>query len=243
MSTLNDLNDLGPNASPRGWRNSRYYPANYQRGQLRLNIAELRRNPRLEWEGKDLAGRDQQNDPWRQLVGVLEHAENIHRFSDRRQIPFEGKPLPDGSNIEANGSQTLNRTWYLYRSWLEFLYTNTLSEVGSAVWSNYKMMFDLTVVNEEFMAVLVHHILPEIKRVAEEEEEQVPVLKNNLWQYDSVDELGWIPSWRLKMANVAQDMVAAGKWAVHTRITPELDAMGDVMVFEKLDLPNILTNK
>ena len=119
------------------WHDLVWFPRDYQRDQLQIDIDELRQHPLLSWEGKDYEDREHQNEPWRQLAGVVDHAEHLHRFTDSRWLPFEGKPLPDGSNIgttitlengtqRVNGSPELRRTFVLYRQWLELLHSDSL---------------------------------------------------------------------------------------------------------------------
>lgn len=74
---------------------------------------------------------------WKALASAVDGSEQVHRFSDRRHTNFEGKPLPDGSNLEVliqradgtiidNGSVHLRSAFAFYKEWLTFLHYDEL---------------------------------------------------------------------------------------------------------------------
>lgn len=201
------------------WQEPSFYPSGYNRDRLKVDAPELRQNQFLKWEGTGYEGKEEQNDPWRQLAGIPLHAEILHRFSDRRQIPFKGKPLPDGSNIgititaedgtqRINGSPALRSTYGFYRRWLEYLYLRSVLSVNLTSGPDGPMD-----VNDDLIEkTLAVDLFREVADIAAEEQSQVPELAE-FRQYDSIDGLRWIATWRKGIACILHDMLAASSWA------------------------------
>ncbi|KAI9785085.1 MAG: hypothetical protein M1835_003409 [Candelina submexicana] len=91
--------------------------------QFTSNILECSGDPRYE--------------TWKLLVRAISHSALIHRFADKAQTSFTGKPLPDGSNldtrtfipgggVETNGSIPLQQMFGYYREWLTWLHYKEL---------------------------------------------------------------------------------------------------------------------
>ena len=210
----------------------------------------MRKHDRLEWEGEGFEGKEEQNDGLRQLLGVLGHAENIHRFGDRRQHPFEGKPLPDGSNIcvqieredgtyMLNGSPWLRFTFYLYRDWLEYLYLDHLAVIHAEPIPNTND-FDFWIDYDTDRTNTLPNILtPTLAAIANGEKNRVPELDRKK-QYETEKSLDWILIWRMNLANAVHDMAAAGTWAGIGTYEEE-DEMAEVLVLiVSMFLPKIL---
>lgn len=198
--------------------------------------------------------RVQESDPLRQLVRVIRHAENLHRFSDRRQDRFEGKPLPDGSNLnimmeqedgtfKVNGTDLLRKTFQLYRQWLEWLYLDFLLALditrNNATNWNLECRINDDLLITQTLSVDFFHAA---KMIADQERVQFSEL-DDVTQFDTDEELNWILLWRRSIANTLQDMKAGCKWADSMGYNHE-DSMNKVIAFETaLLLPGILTNK
>lgn len=178
------------------------------------------------------ADSEEQNQPWRQLAQASNLAEALHFFSDNRQSGFEGKPLPDGSNIgvlittedgtqRQNGSRTLSRMFQLYRQWLQRLYRESLLEVVRNPSNGRFKFFPSLELSYEDDA-----LISQINILEDTEHFEVPEL-DTAAQYGSVQDLRWVEDWRKKMANALQDMLAASEWAT-VWDEDEIEAMNQV---------------
>lgn len=242
MSANDARNPAGPPGPPPEWQDPRWYPEGYQRDQLQIDWEKLREHPVLTWEGESYEDNERQNEPWRQLAGIILHAETLHRLSDRRQVPFEGKPLPDGSNIgiiyseedgthKFNGSRELRSTYELYRRWLEYLYLEVLLSL-EVLRSRRTNAITVNVVDDELITkTLTRDFFEDVGKITAAEQDRVSDL-DKFTQFDSDEGLNWIFLWRRSVINQLHDMMAAAKWANDTRKDEELDAMIEVIVVE-----------
>ena len=231
-----------PPRTEHAWHNLVWFPRGYQRDQLEIDPDALLEHPLLQWEGEDYQGREQQNEPLRQLAGVVPHAETLHRFTDTRWVPFEGKPLPDGSNIgtiisedgtrKINGSPELHSTFVLYRRWLTFLHLETLISVD--VYRNPDTSgLTVNITNEKLIKEVLTQDFPrDAKLIAEDERARVKPLDELFRQYDPDQGLSWIFYWRKSVVNQLYNILAAAVWAVDTSGDEEEHAMLEVFVFE-----------
>jgi hypothetical protein len=220
---------------------------------LEIDVEQLRRHPLLRWEGEGYEGKDTQNEPWRQLAGVPLHVETLHRFSDRRQVPFKGKPLPDGSNIgivntaedgrhEINGSRALRSTYELYRRWLEFLYLDSLLTLNITRPAGNNGEVQVTVVNDDLIKkVLRVDMFRDAANITAEEQDRVPKA-SELSPFEPEEGLEWLAAWRKNVINTIQDMLAATTWAKSVNRADQ-GVMQEVTSFARMLLLKVLTNK
>lgn len=224
------------------WHDLVWFPRDYEPDQLVIDRDELSAEPLLQWEGPDVEGREQQNEPWRQLAGVVPHAEILHRFTDTRWVPFEGKPLPDGSNIgpiiaedgtrKINGSPELYSTFVLYRRWLTFLHLEALLSVHVSRHPDSGHLI-VDIINERLIKDVLTQSLPrDAMLIAEDERARVKPLDELFKQYEPDMGLNWIFYWRKSVVNQLYTMMAAASWAVDTAGDEEEHAMLEVFAFE-----------
>lgn len=226
----------------REWHDPRWYPADYQRDGLRIDTGQLLRHPVLAWEGQGYEGRERQNEPWRQLAGVVPHAEDLHHFTDSRWIPFEGKPLPDGSNIgiiteedgthTVNGSPELRSTFILYRQWLTFLYVDCLLALHSSLDPVTNELTINVLDDRRITQLLAFDFYQQVATIYDEERERVSYLDPVFRQFSPDEGLNWIFLWRRSVINQLYDIMAASNWAAETEAGEELHSMLEVFVFE-----------
>lgn len=227
----------------RDWHDLAWFPRDYQPHQLLISAADLLQHPLLRWEGKNYEDREHQNEPWRQLSGVVPHAELLHRFTDVRWIPFEGKPLPDGSNIGAtitsedgtqktNGSPQLQKTFELYRQWLEFLHLEALLSLDIQRNTSTDAL-TVTVNNDRFITeILADQFFQDVGEIAMEERDRIVLLDRVFSQFDTDRGLNWIFNWRKTVVNQLHYLLAAAEWAVDTSLAEPEHAMLEVFVLE-----------
>ena len=229
-----------PPSPPRPeWYDPKWYLQGYQRDTLHIDSDKLLENPVLAWEGQGYEGRERQNEPWRQLAGVVPHAQTLHCFTDGRWLPFEGKPLPDGSNIaiiteedgtrRVNGSDELLCTYNLYRRWLEFLYSVSLLYL--AVYRDPETnRFAIDVADDALITqTLEQDLVQAMDEIIEMEAERVIPIDDLFRQYYPGEGLNWIFLWRKSVVNQLHNMMAASNWAADTEANEELDAMMEVI--------------
>lgn len=227
----------------RDWHDLVWFPRDYQRDQLRINLDDLLQQPFLRWEGKDYEDREHQNEPWRQLAGVVPHTEHLHRFTDRRWLPFEGKPLPDGSNIgttitledgtqKLNGSPELLKTFVLYRHWLEFLHLDALLALDVEQNPRTKAL-TVSVGNDTMIkGILTDQFFRDLRAIAMDERKRIVLLDKVFKQYDPDQGLGWIFHWRKTVVNQLHYILAAAEWAADTASDEAEHAMLEVFVLQ-----------
>lgn len=162
------------------------------------------------------------DDSWLQLSQIPGFVREIHRFSDRRQEIFEGKPLLDGSNIgqifigedgveKINGSQGLHNMYMLYRRWLTFIHYENMIELKPCT-------LGFTVIpGFEYNSTRIEHGLriQLAAAVTNLMKQELSEIENN-WgtsEYEAAEDVAWILNWRLEINNILADMLAACNWA------------------------------
>lgn len=238
---FSQMNPMSPRIE-RAWHDLVWYPPGYERNQLVINTEILLRYPILSWVEEAYQDREHQNEPWRQLAGVVPHAETLHRFTDNRWIPFEGKPLPDGSNIgtitledgtyKINGSPELRRTFLLYRRWLEFLHLDSLLTLDIYQNTHTNQLLIRVLDDSLIEQTLRFDFFAEVLSIAGDEKRRVDLVDDLLRQYSPDEGLSWIFHWRRGVVNQLYDMLAAAEWAADTQRDDEEDAMLEVFVFK-----------
>lgn len=226
----------------RNWHDLVWFPRDYQRDQLEIDTEELQQHSILKWEGEDYDAREQQNEPWRQLAGVVPDAETLHRFTDTRWVPFEGKPLPDGSNIgtmisedgmhKINGSRELQKTFALYRGWLQFLHLESL--ISMTIHTNTQTNAAATRITDDTILQrwLTGKLFKEAASIRRDERKRVSLLDSLFKQYDPDPSLSWIFHWRRSVVNQLHYILAAARWAGDTAEDTEEHAMLEVFILE-----------
>ncbi|KAI9720573.1 MAG: hypothetical protein M1812_002753 [Candelaria pacifica] len=138
---------------------------------------------------------------WKLLVRAISSSALIHRFSDKAQTSFRGKPLPDGSNldtrsivpgggIDINGSIPLQKMFGYYREWLTWLHYKELVRLYLTKNRRHATTgIDDSRINKELAKDLMHET-----RVHENIQRNIVVEREGT--FDHREDLRWVYDWR-----------------------------------------------
>ncbi|KAI9875291.1 MAG: hypothetical protein M1830_008656 [Pleopsidium flavum] len=153
---------------------------------------------------------------WQSLASAADSSEQIHRFSDSRHTVFEGKPLPDGSNLDGpvqradgsifyNGSIHLKSAFDYYKRWLTFLHYDELLTFTR------RRRRSAFLVNDERIEDELHvDLRHECNLLVRSGNLKVPKLSRS---FRPIDSLAWVPQWRDDIETGLAWMQAARNWA------------------------------